>query len=86
MLSKLKVILGIETTRPAFVIGTGRSGTHWLGYSLGDHPEVLATIEEQPMFGLSTQMALNAELEASLFKKLSDSYKEQLETRLAKYI
>jgi len=66
------------TTRPVFVIGTGRSGTHWLGYSLGDHTEVFATIEEQPMFGFSTQIALDPSLKTSLFTKLTTSYEEQI--------
>jgi len=68
----------LTTTRPVFVIGTGRSGTHWLGYSLGDHPEVRATVEEQPMFGLSTKMALDPGLESQLFVKLVQAYKSQL--------
>jgi hypothetical protein len=63
---------------PVFVIGTGRSGTHWLGYSLGDHPEVSATIEAQPMFRWSVQMALNPDLEKQLFGKLALAYKWQL--------
>lgn len=78
MLEQLKYILGISTTRPVFVIGTGRSGTHWLGYSLGDHPEIRATVEVQPMFGLSTRMALNSKLEKRLFRRLVLAYKWQL--------
>lgn len=53
MINRLKHILGISKTQPIFVTGTGRSGTHWLGFSLGDHPEVQSTVETQPMFGLS---------------------------------
>lgn len=78
MLETLKYFFGSTPTRPVFVIGTGRSGTHWLGHSLGDHPEVKATIEVQPMFGLSTQMALNPDLEKLLFRKLVSAYKRQL--------
>ena len=78
MLAQLKHLLGISPTRPVFVIGTGRSGTHWLGYSLGDHPEVRATIEIQPMFGWSTRMALNSKLERKLFGRLVLAYKWQL--------
>ena len=78
MIEKIKYVLGISTCRPVFVIGTGRSGTHWLGYSLGAHPEVCATIETQPMFDLSTRMALNPELETTLFAKLVKAYKWQL--------
>lgn len=78
MLEKAKYIFGISTTRPVFVIGTGRSGTHWLGYSLGDHPEVRATIEVEPIFGLSTRMALNQALEDRLFVQLVKAYRWQL--------
>lgn len=70
--------MGKSSTRPVFVIGTGRSGTHWLGYSLGSHPEVLATVEGRPMFGLSTRMALNPTLEGKLFWRLVMAYKLQL--------
>ena len=78
MIAKLKYILGASTTRPVFVIGTGRSGTHWLGYSLGNHPEVRATVEVEPMFGLSKRMALNPALEGELLGRLIKAYKWQL--------
>lgn len=79
MIEKLKYLFcNTSTTRPVFVIGTGRSGTHWLGYSLGDHPEIHATVEVQPMFGLSTRMALNPELEGKLFNRLVLAYKWHL--------
>lgn len=78
MLSTLKYLLGLSPTRPIFIIGTGRSGTHWLGQSLADHPEVRATVEEQPMFDLATRMALNPSLEKALFDKLVSAYKWQL--------
>lgn len=78
MMEKLKYILGVSTTRPVFVIGTGRSGTHWLGYSLRDHSEIRATIEVQPMFGWSTRMAIDPALEKQLFGRLVLAYKWQL--------
>lgn len=78
MLGKLKLVLGISTTRPVFVIGTGRSDTHWLGYSPGNHPEVRATVEAQPMFSLSTKMALNLTLEVELFGRLVAAYNPHL--------
>jgi hypothetical protein len=68
----------IAHARPVFVIGTGRSGTHWLGYSLVNHPEVYATIEKSPMFNLSTKMALNPGLEDALFGKLASAYEIEL--------
>ena len=78
MLEKLKYIFDPSTAIPVFVIGTGRSGTHWIGYSLGNHPEIRATIEQRPMFGWSTDMALNPTLEKSLFGRLVFAYKRQL--------
>lgn len=78
MRCQLKYLLGSESTRPVFVVGTGRSGTHWLGYSLENHPEVRATIETKPMFELATKMALNPALEKSLYAKLVRSYNWQL--------
>lgn len=63
---------------PVFVIGTGRSGTHWLGYSLGDHPEVRATVEAQPMFRVSTKIALDASLERPLLRILILAYRWQI--------
>ena len=75
---RIAVNLSLGATFPVFVIGTGRSGTHWLGYSLGDHPEIRATVEAKPMFGLSTRMALNPTLEERLFRPLVRAYKWQL--------
>lgn len=70
---------------PVFVIGTGRSGTHWLGYSLGDHAEITSTIESQPMFGLSTNIALYPNKEWRLYPQLRRAYRDIIqncETRL----
>lgn len=78
MPEKPKYFFGILKTRPVFVIGSGRSGTHWVGYSLGNHPEVHATIEVEPMFGWSSSMALNPALENQLLGKLVRAYKWQL--------
>jgi hypothetical protein len=77
-ITNLKKIFKISTTSPVFVIGTGRSGTHWIGYCLGKHPDISATIEMQPMFDLSTKMALNQELEDKLFRRLVIAYKWQM--------
>lgn len=78
VLEKLKYLLGRSNNKPVFVIGTGRSGTHWLGYSLEAHPEICATIEAKPMFDLSTRIALNQPLEHKLLPKLLRVYKLQL--------
>lgn len=64
--------------RAVLVIGTGRSGTHWLGYSLGDHPEVRATVETEAMFSWSTRMALDPTQEERLFPRLVRAYRKQV--------
>jgi len=78
MKEKLRFLLGRSTTRPVFVIGTGRSGTHWLGHSLKNHPEIYATIEQRPMFSWATRMAMNPNLEHRYFRLLVWVYKTQL--------
>lgn len=55
---------------PVFILGTGRSGTHWLAQSLVGHPELAVTLEVPPRFGWSTAMALNPSLRARLQPKL----------------
>lgn len=63
---------------PIFVIGTGRSGTHLLANILASHPEITATIEKEPMFGLSTSIALNPGLKNSLLPELLDAYRREI--------
>lgn len=69
---------GIKTSHSdskiIFIIGLGRSGTHLLGYVLRAYPDIRVTIEEQPMFELTTKMALNPALRAHLFSELVESY------------
>lgn len=60
-----------------FVIGTGRSGTHWIGHTLADHPEIRATIEVDPMFRLSKAMAFDFSTKRKLWPKLEKAYKWQ---------
>lgn len=42
-----------------FVLGTGRSGTHWLGYILDSSNEINMNIEKFPIFKWVTQAAVN---------------------------
>ena len=58
-----------------FVLGTGRSGTHWLGYMIGAHPEVAASVEEPPIFPWVTRMAMAPETEELLYPKLVRRYR-----------
>ena len=78
MIHKIRYLLGKCTTRPVFVIGTGRSGTHWLANTLRTHHEIRATIEVKPMFRWATQMALDATTEKQLLPKLIFAYRWQL--------
>jgi hypothetical protein len=78
LLDKLTELLGLASTRPVFIIGTGRTGTHWLANTFCDHPEIDLTVETQPMFGLSQQIALNPALQKKLFGKLVLNYQGQL--------
>jgi hypothetical protein len=76
--AKIQYLLNPSAAGPIFVIGTGRSGTHWIGNILRAHPAVRMTVETPPMFGWSTAMALNPGLEMVLLPKLIRRYKWQL--------
>ncbi|MEO8604613.1 MAG: sulfotransferase [bacterium] len=58
-----------------FVIGCGRSGTHWLAHTLGAHPQIHIEIEAPPVFGWTTRMALDPRTEAHLFPRLVERYR-----------
>lgn len=75
---KINALLGARSARPIFVVGTGRSGTHWLGHALESHPEIHATIEVDPMFKLVKKMALDAGKEPALFWRLAWNYRLQI--------
>jgi hypothetical protein len=51
-------------SRKVFVVGTGRSGTHWLGWTLNEHPHVRATIEVPAIFTRVTEAAIDPRIEA----------------------
>lgn len=68
----------LAAPRHIFVIGTGRSGTHCLASVLGSHPDMRATVEEEPIFRWSVAMAVNPACEAQLFGKLVAEYSSQL--------
>jgi hypothetical protein len=63
---------------PIFIIGTGRSGTTWLGRIIQSHPNVSATIESPKIFKLSTELALNSDNRKFSFWKLVLLYKWQI--------
>ena len=59
---------------PVFVVGTGRSGTHWLGHILQSHPSISISIEQQPMFDWSRAMALDPAQVSALLPRLVRRY------------
>lgn len=60
-----------------FVVGSGRSGTHWLGYILDAYPSIYATVEKAPIFPWVVEMARHPETEAELFPKLVRRYRAE---------
>lgn len=62
-----------------FILGTGRSGTHWLGYILENHPLIKATIEKKSIFRLVVKIALDSSKKEKLYPKLIKKYKNQLD-------
>jgi hypothetical protein len=78
MIHKIRHLIHGRQNRPLFVIGTGRSGTHWLGETLDTHPEIRATIEIEPIFSWSRDMAMNPAKQAEMMPKIIRAYKRQL--------
>jgi len=76
--AKAALLLRPAAAKPIFVLGTGRSGTHWVGHILESHPDIRITVEKAPMFRWSTQMALDPPCEAELLPKLIRAYKWQM--------
>jgi hypothetical protein len=74
---KLKLLLGNHVSKKIFVIGSGRSGTHWIGYILEAHPEIRATVEAEPAFGWVTRMALDPGTRGKLYPRLTRYYQFQ---------
>lgn len=57
-----------------FVLGTGRSGTHWVGWILDSHPDIRATIEKKPLFWVATQAAVRPSRRPMLLAALRAMY------------
>ena len=64
-------------TRLVFVLGTGRSGTHWLGYTLKAHSDFAVAIEKEPAFGWVKEMALRQNSRDELLPKLAEYYEQE---------
>lgn len=60
-----------------FVLGSGRSGTHWLGHILESHPKLHVTIEDPRWFAHVTQMAMDATTRPALFPSLIAAYRDE---------
>ena len=60
-----------------FVMGCGRSGTHWLGHILNSHPDIRATIEQPEIFGCVTQMAMRPPQRWALMPGLVKTYRRE---------
>ena|GEM_PF-6704601 len=56
-----------------FIVGCGRSGTHWLGYILDAHPDIVATIEKRSIFRKVTAMALDQSLMNRYFPRAGET-------------
>lgn len=63
-----------EPGNKIFVIGSGRSGTHWVGYILEGHPGIHVTIEKPPIFKWVTEIALDPGRKELLLPKLLKRY------------
>lgn len=63
--------------RVIFVVGSGRSGTHWLGHILASHPDLHVTIEDPRFFTSATAMAMNPQLQSELLPELVRGYRAE---------
>lgn len=68
-----------------FVVGSGRSGTHWLGYVLDAFPATHVTVEKEPIFPLVVEIAQRPELEPFAFPKLARLYRAEHRAVLPKH-
>lgn len=58
-----------------FIVGTGRAGTHWLGWTLRGHPDIRVTVEKPAMFNKVVSMALDAREKQRQLKPLIWRYR-----------
>jgi len=70
-------VRGEATPPPVFIVGSDRSGTHWLGRILDAHPDVEVTFEPQPVFRWSMDMAIDPAEERELFPRMVAGYRYQ---------
>ena len=74
---RLRLMLSSAPSHKIFILGTGRSGTHWIGHILEAHPDVRATVEQEPMWGWVKRMAVDPSSRPKLYPKLARRYRRQ---------
>lgn len=62
------------------VVGTGRSGTCWVGDILTGHPEITGYVEPKPLFSWVTEAAVDAPQEPHLMPRIHQEYIRLWET------
>jgi len=63
------------SSRKIFIIGTGRSGTHWLSQILDSHHQFFAIAERWPYFPWTVRMAIDNEEKRKLFPRMLLAYR-----------
>ena len=63
---------------PIFVVGCGRSGTHWLAETLDQHPQLHNWGENPSVFGDVTQLALDPGRENELLPRVLRQYRRAI--------
>ncbi|MEM7413170.1 MAG: sulfotransferase [Myxococcota bacterium] len=72
----MKGVVHTGSPAPIFVVGCGRSGTHWLAETLDAHPELHSWGENPSVFGDVTQLALDPRRENDLLPRLLRRYRD----------
>lgn len=70
--------------KPVFIIGHGRSGTHFIGGILSGHNEIYATVEEKDWFRSFSEVAFNPEKNLKIVPKLIDKQIKHLKRKCFK--
>lgn len=66
-----------EHTATAFIVGSGRSGTHWLSAIVDSSQSTTLTVEKVPIYNMALEMALNPTRKLELFPKLVHEYEKE---------
>jgi len=60
-----------------FVLGSSRSGTHWLGHILDSHPDIRVAFEQPATFNYVTRMALAPHERYFTMPRLIEAYRSE---------